>query len=106
MNLYTLSVNHHAVITRIHPENAGVMWHSLNNHVEIAEMSGEGVEKRAIPQVPGNNQVPQTIIKARKGFVAMKTMAIARVSQKILAMLFQILVLSIIECGIGLLTLS
>ena len=54
----------------------------------------------------GNNQVTQTIIKARKGFVAMKTMAIARVSQKILAMLFRILVLSIIECGIGLLTLS
>ena len=54
----------------------------------------------------GNNQVTQTIIKARKGFVAMKKMAITRMSQKILAMLFQILVLSIIECGIGLLTLS
>ena len=54
MNLYTLSVNHHAVITRIHPGNAGVMWRSLNNHVEIAQMSGEGVEKRAIPQVPGH----------------------------------------------------
>ncbi|MCP4266011.1 MAG: hypothetical protein GY777_10630, partial [Candidatus Brocadiaceae bacterium] len=36
----------------------------------------------------------------------LKTMAIARMSQKILAMLFQTLVLSVIEYGFGLLTLS
>ena len=120
MNLFTLSVNHLAVITRIHPENAGVMWCSLNNHLEIAEMSGVYNEVKELKRerylkylgitfdrsMCGNNHVTKTIMKARKGLVAIKTMAIARMSQKILAMLFQILVLSINECGIGLLTLS
>ena len=50
--------------------------------------------------------VTRTIVKASKGLVALKTMAIARMLQKILAMLFQTLVLSVIEYGLGLLTLS
>ena len=54
----------------------------------------------------GNEHVTRTITKARKGLVALKTMAVARMSQKILAMLFQTLVLSVVEYGFGLLTLS
>ena len=54
----------------------------------------------------GSEHITRTIIKARKGLVALKTMAIARMSQKVLAMLFQTLVLSVIEYGFGLLTLS
>ena len=54
----------------------------------------------------GSEHITRTIIKARKGLVALKTMAIARMSQKIIAMLFQTLVLSVIEYGFGLLTLS
>ena len=54
----------------------------------------------------GNEHITRTIVKARKGLVALKTMAIARMSQKILAMLYQTLVLSVVEYGFGLLTLS
>ena len=43
-----------------------------------------------------NEHVPRTIVKARKGLVALKTMAIARMSQKILAMLYQTLVLYVV----------
>ena len=54
----------------------------------------------------GNEHVTRTILKANKVLVALKTMAAARMSQKILAMLFQTLVLSVVEYGFGLLTLS
>ena len=45
-------------------------------------------------------------MKARKGLVALKTMAAARMSQKILVTLYQALILSVINYGFGLLTLS
>ena len=54
----------------------------------------------------GNEHITRTIIKTRKGLVALKTMEIARMSQKILAMLLQTLVLFVIEYGFGLLTMS
>ena len=47
----------------------------------------------------GKEHISRVIIKARKGLVATKTMAVTRISQKILVMLFQSLVLSVIEYG-------
>merc|ERR1711963_539653 len=54
----------------------------------------------------GKEHISRVIVKAWKGLVAVKTMAMARMSQKILVILFNSLVLSVIEYGFGLLTLS
>ena len=105
---------------RIHPDKAGVMWCSLNNRAVKAEMPVVYIEGKELKReqylkylgitfdrsMCGSEHITRTIIKARKGLVALKTMAIARMSQKILAMLFQMLVQSVIEYGFGLLTLS
>ena len=105
---------------RIHPDKAGVMWCSLNNRVVKADMPAVYIEGKELKReqhlkylgitfdrsMCGNEHVTRIIVKARKGLVALKTMAAARMSQKILAMLFQTLVLSVVENGFGLLTLS
>ena len=54
----------------------------------------------------GNEHITRIVAKARKGLAALKTMAIARMSQKTLVILYQTLVLSVVEYGLGLLTLS
>ena len=54
----------------------------------------------------GNLHISRTIVKARKGLVALKTMVASRMSQKILVILYQSLILSVINYGFGLLTLS
>ena len=54
----------------------------------------------------GNLHISRNIVKARKGLVALKTMAAARMSQKMLVILYQALILSVINYGFGLLTLS
>ena len=54
----------------------------------------------------GNEHISRVIVKARKGLVAVKTMAMARMSQKILVILFHSLVLAVIEYVFGLLTLK
>ena len=54
----------------------------------------------------GNEHISRVVVKARKGLVALKTMAGARMSQKILVILYQSLILSVIIYGFGLLTLS
>ena len=86
---------------RIHPDKAGVLWCSLNNRVVKAEMPEVYMEDKALKSeqhlkylgitfdrsMCGNEHVTRTITKARKGLVALKTKAIVRMSQKILAML-------------------
>ena len=55
----------------------------------------------------GSDHINQTIIKARKGLIALKTMAAARMSQRMLVILYQALVKqSVVKYGFGLLTLS
>ena len=46
------------------------------------------------------------IVKAREGLVALKAVAVARISKILLVILFQTPILSVIENGFGLLTLS
>ena len=53
-----------------------------------------------------NLHVTHTVNRARKGLVAVKTMAAAKMPQHILLVLFKSLVLSVIDYGLGLLTLS
>ena len=54
----------------------------------------------------GKDQISKTIQRSRKGPNALETMAIAKMPQKILFILYQALVLSVIEYGLGILTLS
>ena len=55
----------------------------------------------------GKEHISEVTIKARKGLIALKTMACARMSQKILVILFQALIQkSVFKYGLGLLTLS
>ena len=105
---------------KIHPDKAGVLWCSLNNHAVNADMPAVFIEGKELKReqylrylgitfdrsLCGKEHISRVIVKARKGLVAIKTMAVARMSQKILVILFQSLVLSVIEYGFGLLTLS
>ena len=50
--------------------------------------------------------ISRTTLKVRKGLVAIKTMAASRMSQKILVILNQALILSVINYVFGILTLS
>ena len=106
---------------RIHPDKACVLWCSLNNHAVKTQMPPvfiEGKELQRVSNLPylgvlfdrslcGSDHVSQTIVKARKGLIALKTMATARMSQRILVILFQALIKqSVVKYGFGLLTLS
>ena len=105
---------------RIHPDKACVLWCSLNNRAVKSEMPPVHIEGKQLQRenslkylgvtfdrsLCGNIHISRTIVKARKGLVALKTMATARMSQKILVILYQTLVLSVINYGFGLLTLS
>ena len=54
----------------------------------------------------GKDHITRVVSRARKGLNAIKTMARAKMCQRILVILFQTLVLSVVEYGFGLLTLS
>ena len=54
----------------------------------------------------GKDHISRVVSKARKGLNALKVMAYANMPQRILLILFQTLVLSVIDYGFGLLTLS
>ena len=53
----------------------------------------------------GKDHITRIVTKARKGLNALKLMAIRRMSQRILFILYQTLVLSVIDYGFGVLTL-
>ena len=106
---------------KIHPDKACVLWCSLNNHAVKAQMPPvfiDGKELQRVSNLPylgvlfdrslcGSDHISQTIIKARKGLIALKTMATARMSQRILVILYQALIKqSVVKYGFGLLTLS
>ena len=105
---------------RIHPDKACVLWCSLNNRAVKATMPPVFIEGKELQRedtlkylgvtfdrsLCGSEHVSRTIVKARKGLVALKTMAGARMTQRILCILFQTLILSVINYGFGLMTLS
>ena len=48
----------------------------------------------------------RVVAKARKGLTTVKMLAYAKMPQRVLVILFQTLVISVVEYGLGLLTLS
>ena len=79
---------------RLHPDKAGALWCSLDNHAVKVEMPTVTIEGKEIQRVNnlkylglvfdrslcGNQHISQTIVKARKGLIALKTMAAARMT--------------------------
>ena len=104
----------------IHPDKAFVLWCSLNNHAVSAEMPTVSVGGKDIKReqtlrylgvvfdrtLSGKDHITRVVSKARKGLTAVKTMAYANISQKTLVILFQALVLSVIEYGLAFVNLS
>ena len=104
----------------INPAKAKVLWCGMDNNivndeVPALECSGEVVERDHELRYLGvvfdrslsfNRHVDSIAQKAKKGVAAIKVMANADTQQKILVLLVQMLVLSVMDYGLGLLTLS
>ena len=105
---------------KLHPDKASVLWCSLNNravHDQMPEVSigGQSIKRDCILRylglifdrsLSGKDHVTRVISKARKGLNVLKVMACMSMPQRILFLLFQTLVLSVVDYGFGLLTLS
>ena len=105
---------------KIHPDKATTLWCSLNNHAVRADMPEVHIDGKAIKRehtlrylgivfdrsLSGKDHISRIIQRSRKGLVALKTMASCNMPQRILVILFNTLVVSVIEYGLGLLTLS
>ena len=105
---------------KLHPDKACVLWCSLNNHAVKAVMptvsiQGKDLQREQCLKYLGvtfdrslsfNIHITNVIKKARKGLTAVKTMAAAQMPQHTLLILYKALVLSVIDYGFGLLTLS
>ena len=105
---------------KIHPDKATTLWCSLNNHALKADMPEVSIDGKAIKRehilrylgiifdrsLSGKDHVTRIIQKSRKGLTALKTMASLKMPQRVLMILYKALVLSVIEYGQGLLTLS
>ena len=105
---------------KLHPGKACVLWCSLNNHAVRADMptvsvEGQNLQRETILKylgitfdrsLSGKDHITRIVSSARKGLSAVKMMAFAGMPQRILFTLFQALVLSVIDYGLGLLTLS
>ena len=95
---------------------AGALWCSLNNDTVKAVMPTVSIGDQELERVhslhqlgitlSGKDHITRLVTKARKGLNALKMMAIRRMPQRILFILYQTLVLSVIDYGFGLLTLS
>ena len=105
---------------KIHPDKASTLWCSLNNHAVKAVMPDVSIGGKSIKRehvlrylgiifdrsLSGKDHISRVVQRSRKGLTALKTMAGAKMPQKVLAILYQALVVSVIEYGLGLLTLS
>ena len=105
---------------KIHPDKATTLWLTLNNHAVKAEMPEVSIDGKAIRReqilrylgiifdrsLSGMDHISRVIQRTRKGLTALKTMASLKMPQRILVILYHALVLSVIEYGQGLLTLS
>ena len=105
---------------KIHPGKAQVLWCSLNNHAVKAQMPDVSINGQTIKReenlrylgivfdrtLCGKAHISRIITKARRGLNAVKVMARDRMPQRNLALLFDMLVLSQVDYGFGILTLS
>ena len=105
---------------KLHPDKACILWCSLNNHAVRATMPTVSIQGKELARehslkylgvtfdrsLSFNIHISNVINRARKGLTAVKTMASAQMPQRVLLILYKALVLSVIDYGFGLLTLS
>ena len=105
---------------KIHPGKASVLWCSLNNRAVRAEMPEVSINGQPIQReeslrylgivfdrtLCGREHITRVITKARRGLNAVKVMARDRMPQRALVLMLDMLVLSQIDYGFGILTLS
>ena len=106
---------------KIHPGKASVLWCSLNNRAVkdvMPEVKYSGAVIKREPtlrylglifdrSLSGKDHITRVVAKARrKGLTAVKMLAYAKMPQRVLVILFQTLVISVVEYGLGLLPLS
>ena len=105
---------------KLHPDKACVLWCSLNNRAVKTDMPTVNIQGKTLSRehslkylgitfdrsLSFNLHITHVINRARKGLVAVKTMAAAKMPQHVLLILYKALVLSVIDYGLGLLTLS
>jgi hypothetical protein len=104
----------------INPTRAKMTWFSLNNHavnfltptLNLCMMDVERTNTRKYLNVQCDRsfafteRVDHVIIKARKGVAAIRVMAVANCEQRHLVLLFQGLVLSVVEYALAIFTVS
>ena len=105
---------------KLNPGKAGVLWATLDNRSVRAEMPSVSISDIQLQReeklkylgitfdrtLSGKEHITNITDRARKGLVALRVMATASMPQRALLIFFQAVVLSVIEYGLGLLTLS
>ena len=104
----------------VNPSKAQVLWCSLNNQIANQPMppitfNYEIIDRLAELKYLGvvfdrslsfNKHVEHIATRAKKGIAALKTMEAAQIQQNVLFLMMQLVVLSVIDYGLGCLTLS
>ena len=106
--------------SEINPSKAQALWCTLNNKavgqaMPAVSFSGEAIERTNSLRYLGihfdrmltyKTQVESTKLRCKKGLSALKAMASKGIEQRHLFLLFQSVILSVIDYGLGLTTLS
>lgn len=106
--------------SRVNPEKACVMWCSLNNKIARTDLptltlNGQNIERRDRLKYLGVTfdrslsymyHVEHMVQKCKRGLAFLKTMAATHLEQRLLFLIYYQVVLSVIEYGLGILTLS
>ena len=96
------------------------LWCSLNNRAVNDDMPVVDISGAAIKREPtlrylgvifdrslsGKDHITRVVAKAGKGLTAVKILSYTKMPQRVLVILFQTLVISVVEYGLGLLTLG
>ena len=98
---------------KLHPDKANVLWCSLNNRAVKDVMPEVSIGGKVIKRdhslrylgivfdrsLSGKDHISRVVSKARKGLNALKVMAYMNMPQRILLILYQTLVLSVVDYG-------
>ena len=106
--------------SEINPSKAQALWYTLNNKavgqaMPVVSFNGEVIERTNSLRYLGihfdrmlthKTQVESTELRCKKGLSALKAMASKGIDQRYLFLLYQSVILSVVDYGLGLTTLS
>ena len=113
-------VSHWCQETKINPRKAQALWCTLNNKavgqaMPAVSFIGEATERSNSLRylrihfdrmLTYKTQVESTKLRCKKGLSMLKAMALKGIKQRHLFLLYQSVILSVTDCGLGLTTLS